>query len=60
LAYQIGLHAITLPILVDTALIIFGLDMVRVLFAPTIILLLVVYVNFTKREKIAVHGDAAS
>ena len=45
-AYQIGLHAITLSLLIDTFISILGLGIVRFPFASTIVMLLVVYVNF--------------
>ncbi len=45
-SYQIGLHAITLSLLVDTLISIVGLGLIRLPLASTIIMLLVVYVNW--------------
>lgn len=45
-SYQIGLHALTLPLLIDTLLAISTLSFMHVLFVPTLIMLAVVYVNF--------------
>ena len=45
-SYQIGLHAITLSLLIDTLISIVGLGLIRLPLASTIIMLLVVYVNW--------------
>lgn len=49
-AYQIGLHAITLPLLIDAMLAMSSLAFIRVQFAPTIIMLLIVYLNLSTRK----------
>jgi Protein of unknown function (DUF1189) len=52
-AYQIGLHAITLPLFIDALLGMSSLAFLHIPFAPTAIMLLVVYVNMRALEPTA-------
>jgi len=45
-AYRIGLHAITLPLLVDTLLSFVGLNIINIPLLQTVLLLAVVYLNY--------------
>ncbi len=45
-AYQIGLHAVTLPILLQVLFTLSGIPLFNIPFIPTLILLTIVYINF--------------
>ncbi|OGX07147.1 MAG: hypothetical protein A2Z88_08730 [Omnitrophica WOR_2 bacterium GWA2_47_8] len=45
-AYRVGLHALTLPLLIDVLIAMSSLSFMRIPFIPTLIMLVVVYVNF--------------
>ena len=54
-AYQIGLHAVTLPVLIHMLLSLFSTSLLNVPFAATIIMLTVVYVNFRETAPALSH-----
>ena len=45
-SYQIGLHALTLPVLLQFLFVLLNLPIMRIPLLPTVILVTVVYVNF--------------
>lgn len=56
-AYQIGLHAITLPILLQFLFSISNIPLLQIPFLPTLILLAVVYLNFKNSFTPPVSGN---
>lgn len=59
-SYQIGLHAITLALLIDTLLSMTGFFQLRVPLAPTLTMLLVVYVNYKNYRPLESTNEAPS
>jgi maltodextrin utilization protein YvdJ len=51
-AYRIGLHALTLPILIDLVLSVLSSSIHSIPFLPTLLLLIVVYTNYKPAERI--------
>ena len=51
-SYQIGMHAVTLPLLLNGALLIFMLGLTQIPLLYTLIMLVVVYFNFTQSKSV--------
>lgn len=59
-AYRVGVHAITLPLMFQGILILFGLQQAKIPFLFTIILLAVVYFNFQNARRLSPGAETQS